>query len=106
MGAALNMTAAAAASAAAAAPVQPGSDTPAAAQPGDQAAAGPVPAVTASAAAASSSTGVCGAAILDVPFLDPLTAMIDEELALTVAERSEWGDPLHNEVGWWRPGQL
>ena len=36
------------------------------------------------------------AVILQVPFLDPLTAMLDPSIPLTVSERSEWGDPIHN----------
>ncbi|UCN15254.1 prolyl oligopeptidase family serine peptidase [Cellulomonas iranensis] len=32
-------------------------------------------------------------AVLDVPFLDPVTSMLDPEQALTVSDRHEWGDP-------------
>ncbi len=32
----------------------------------------------------------------DVPFVDALTTMLDESLPLTVVEREEWGDPLHD----------
>jgi oligopeptidase B len=34
------------------------------------------------------------AAVLDVPFLDPLTSMLDPSQPLTVSDRLEWGDPL------------
>jgi oligopeptidase B len=33
------------------------------------------------------------AVVLDVPFVDVLTCMLDESLPLTVTERDEWGDP-------------
>jgi len=32
--------------------------------------------------------------LADVPFVDPLTTMLDPSLPLTVIERDEWGDPL------------
>ncbi len=31
-----------------------------------------------------------------VPFVDPLTTMLDESLPLTVVEQEEWGDPLRD----------
>jgi oligopeptidase B len=31
-----------------------------------------------------------------VPFVDPLTSILDPELPLTVVEWEEWGDPLHD----------
>ncbi|MBA3529110.1 MAG: S9 family peptidase, partial [Propionibacteriaceae bacterium] len=31
-----------------------------------------------------------------VPFVDPLTTILDPELPLTVIEWEEWGDPLHD----------
>jgi oligopeptidase B len=31
-----------------------------------------------------------------VPFVDPLTSILDPSLPLTVIEWDEWGDPLHN----------
>jgi protease II len=34
------------------------------------------------------------AAVLRVPFVDPLTAMLDPTLPLTIHERPEWGDPV------------
>ncbi|KIZ07341.1 oligopeptidase B [Monoraphidium neglectum] len=40
----------------------------------------------------------CGAAVLDVPFLDPLRTMLDASLLLTVKERPEWGDPIADEA--------
>lgn len=36
--------------------------------------------------------------VQDVPFLEPLSAMCDVGLPLTVKERREWGDPLAHEV--------
>ncbi|MEP7160071.1 MAG: S9 family peptidase [Dermatophilaceae bacterium] len=44
------------------------------------------------------------AAHADVPFVDALTTMLDESLPLTVVERDEWGDPLHDALayGWMR----
>lgn len=44
-------------------------------------------------------------AVLDVPFLDVLNTMRDPDLALTIKERSEWGDPLNDEVGWGQVGR-
>lgn len=32
----------------------------------------------------------------DVPFVDPLTTILDPDLPLTVGEWEEWGDPLHD----------
>ena len=37
------------------------------------------------------------AAVLRVPFVDVLTAMMDESLPLTTHERDEWGDPCADE---------
>jgi oligopeptidase B len=36
------------------------------------------------------------AAVAEVPFVDPLTTMLDPSLPLTVIEWEEWGDPLHD----------
>ncbi|WP_026259389.1 S9 family peptidase [Uliginosibacterium gangwonense] len=36
-----------------------------------------------------------GAAILEVPFVDVLTTMLDPDLPLTIGEYEEWGDPRH-----------
>ncbi|CAE8739593.1 unnamed protein product [Polarella glacialis] len=38
-----------------------------------------------------------GAAILEVPFVDALTGMLDSSLPLTVHEYAEWGDPRQPE---------
>lgn len=37
--------------------------------------------------------GLCHAAILQVPFLDVLTTMLDKDLPLTIGEYEEWGNP-------------
>jgi oligopeptidase B len=37
-----------------------------------------------------------GAIHAAVPFVDPLTSILDPELPLTVVEWEEWGDPLHD----------
>ncbi|HEY4378467.1 MAG TPA: prolyl oligopeptidase family serine peptidase, partial [Acidimicrobiales bacterium] len=34
------------------------------------------------------------AIVAEVPFVDPLTTMLDPTLPLTVIEREEWGDPI------------
>jgi oligopeptidase B len=36
------------------------------------------------------------AVVAQVPFVDPLTSILDPSLPLTVTEWEEWGDPLHN----------
>ncbi|OUE20401.1 Protease 2 [Clavibacter michiganensis] len=36
------------------------------------------------------------AALAQVPFVDPLTTMLDPALPLTILEREEWGDPLND----------
>jgi oligopeptidase B len=43
-----------------------------------------------------------GAVVAEVPFVDPLTTMLDPSLPLTVIEWDEWGDPLHSAeaYGW------
>ncbi len=42
------------------------------------------------------------AIVAEVPFVDPLTTMLDPTLPLTVIEWEEWGDPLHHAdaYGW------
>lgn len=37
------------------------------------------------------------AVLAEVPFVDPLTTILDPSLPLTVIEWDEWGDPLHDE---------
>ena len=37
-----------------------------------------------------------GAIHASVPFVDPLTSILDPDLPLTVVEWEEWGDPLHD----------
>jgi oligopeptidase B len=34
--------------------------------------------------------------VAEVPFVDPLTSILDPSLPLTVMEWEEWGDPLHD----------
>ena len=34
--------------------------------------------------------------VAEVPFVDPLTTILDPSLPLTVIEWDEWGDPLHD----------
>lgn len=55
--------------------------------------------------------GAIGAALLEAPFVDVLSAMCQQELPLTVHEYEEWGDPSVSsqfeqvwQVGWWRSG--
>jgi oligopeptidase B len=38
--------------------------------------------------------GLFAAMVLEVPFVDPLSEMMNEELPLSVTDRDEWGDPL------------
>lgn len=40
-------------------------------------------------------------AIADVPFVDPLATMLDEDLPLSMIEREEWGDPTTPEGYAW-----
>ena len=37
-----------------------------------------------------------GGIVAQVPFVDPLTSILDPSLPLTVTEWEEWGDPLHD----------
>ena len=37
-----------------------------------------------------------GGIVAEVPFVDPLTSILDPSLPLTVTEWEEWGDPLHD----------
>jgi oligopeptidase B len=37
-----------------------------------------------------------GGIVAEVPFVDPLTSILDPALPLTVMEWEEWGDPLHD----------
>ena len=43
-------------------------------------------------------TALLGAALLRMPFLDPLSAMLDPSLPLTLEEAEEWGDPIRCEA--------
>jgi oligopeptidase B len=42
------------------------------------------------------------AVVADVPFVDALNTMLDEDLPLTVGEWEEWGDPVHDEAAYYR----
>jgi len=44
--------------------------------------------------------GLFGAAHAAVPFVDPLTTILDPSLPLTVTEWDEWGDPVHDEAAY------
>ena len=47
---------------------------------------------------------VCGAAVLQVPFVDVINTMLDASLPLTVGEYEEWGNPaVEAEYRWIRP---
>jgi oligopeptidase B len=37
-----------------------------------------------------------GAIVAEVPFVDCLTTMLDDQLPLTITEWEEWGDPVHD----------
>jgi oligopeptidase B len=41
-----------------------------------------------------------GGIVAQVPFVDPLTSVLDPSLPLTVTEWEEWGDPLHDPVAY------
>ncbi|CAG9310989.1 cft-1 [Blepharisma stoltei] len=48
------------------------------------------------------------AVVLDVPFVDPLSNMLNEESILTIPDRDEWGDPIsdvniYNEIRSYSP---
>jgi oligopeptidase B len=40
--------------------------------------------------------------VAEVPFVDCVTTMLDDELPLTVGEWEEWGNPLADESAYWR----
>jgi oligopeptidase B len=42
------------------------------------------------------------ALVAEVPFVDCVTTMLDDELPLTVGEWEEWGNPLDDEAAYWR----
>lgn len=42
------------------------------------------------------------ALVAQVPFVDCVTTMLDDELPLTVGEWEEWGNPLDDESAYWR----
>ncbi len=42
------------------------------------------------------------ALVAQVPFVDCVTTMLDDELPLTVGEWEEWGNPLADESAYWR----
>ena len=45
-------------------------------------------------AALNLAPGLFAGVVAGVPFVDPLTTMLDESLPLTVTEQEEWGDPI------------
>src|SRR5215470_12509887 len=47
-------------------------------------------------AAANMAPDAFGGIAAQVPFVDPLTSVLDPSLPLTVTEWEEWGDPLHD----------
>ncbi|MCU1443052.1 MAG: protease 2 [Cryobacterium sp.] len=47
-------------------------------------------------AVANIAPGLFSGILAEVPFVDPLTSILDPSLPLTVIEWDEWGDPLHN----------
>ena len=47
-------------------------------------------------AALNLAPGLFAGAVAGVPFVDPLTTMLDESLPLTVTEQEEWGDPIRD----------
>lgn len=49
------------------------------------------------AAALNADPGAFGGVVARVPFVDPMTSMLDEDEPLTVVERDEWGDPADPE---------
>jgi oligopeptidase B len=42
------------------------------------------------------------ALVAEVPFVDCVTTMLDDELPLTVGEWEEWGNPLDDNEAYWR----
>jgi oligopeptidase B len=44
-------------------------------------------------------TDLCKVAVLEVPFVDVITTMLDESLPLTTQEFLEWGNPKEKEAG-------
>ncbi|MGC3956149.1 MAG: S9 family peptidase [Propionicimonas sp.] len=53
-------------------------------------------------AAATMAPDAFAAVNAQVPFVDPLTTMLDPELPLTITEWEEWGDPLHDAAAYHR----
>lgn len=47
-------------------------------------------------AVANLAPGAFSGILAEVPFVDPLTSILDPSLPLTVIEWDEWGDPLHD----------
>ena len=45
-------------------------------------------------AALNLAPGLFAGVVAGVPFVDPLTTMLDESLPLTITEQEEWGDPI------------
>jgi oligopeptidase B len=53
-------------------------------------------------AVANAAPGLFAALVAQVPFVDCVTTMLDDELPLTVGEWEEWGNPLADETAYWR----
>ncbi|MGP0029085.1 MAG: S9 family peptidase [Acidimicrobiales bacterium] len=53
-------------------------------------------------AVANAAPDLFTALVAQVPFVDCLTTMLDDELPLTVGEWEEWGNPRADEAAYWR----
>ena len=53
-------------------------------------------------AVANQAPEVFRALVAEVPFVDCVTTMLDDELPLTVGEWEEWGNPAADEAAYWR----
>ncbi len=53
-------------------------------------------------AVANEAPELFAALVAQVPFVDCVTTMLDDELPLTVGEWEEWGNPLHDEAAYYR----
>ncbi len=53
-------------------------------------------------AVANQAPEIFHALVAEVPFVDCVTTMLDDELPLTVGEWEEWGNPAADEAAYWR----